>query len=72
MKAYDSGIMTLTVVPSSNFLNNLTSDSLLIAIDRMINEVIVDNKIAENKVVIGGMSAAGTGAIRYAQYLLCQ
>ncbi len=68
MKAYDSGIMTLTVVPSSNFLNNLTSDSLLIAIDRMINEVIVDNKIAENKVVIGGMSAAGTGAIRYAQY----
>ncbi len=68
IKAYDMGIITLTVVPTSNSLQNLTSDSLLITIDKMIKEVITNYKVPKTKVIIGGMSAAGTGAIRYVQY----
>lgn len=67
-KAADIGIITLTVVPSSNSLQNLTSDSLLVSIDKMIKEVITQYKVPKNKVVIGGMSAAGTGTIRYVEY----
>ncbi|MGI4020088.1 MAG: hypothetical protein ACRYFA_01150 [Janthinobacterium lividum] len=67
-KAYDMGICTITVVPTSNYLQNLTSNSLLVTIDEMINETITKYKIQKNKIVIGGMSVAGTGAIRYVQH----
>ena len=67
-KASEMGIMTLTLIPTSNYLLNLTSDSVLVKIGEMISEVVANHKIPRNKVIIGGMSAAGTGAIRYAQY----
>lgn len=34
------GIMTLTLIPTSNYLLNLTSDSVLVKIVEMINEVV--------------------------------
>lgn len=66
--AANLGIGILTVVPVANQLDNLLSIPLLDTIDAMIGEVTRNYQIATNKIVIGGMSAAGTGAIRYAQY----
>lgn len=67
-KAYNMGICTVTVIPTSNYLQNLTSNSLLITVDEMIHETVTRYKIPKNKVIIGGMSVAGTGAVRYVQY----
>ena len=66
--AYSLGICTLTIVPTANSLENLTSDRILNTIDGMIGEVIRTYRISNHKIIIGGMSAAGTGSVRYAQY----
>jgi hypothetical protein len=67
-KASELGIMTVTVVPSANPFDNLVGDSLPVRIDHMIRAVTARYHIAGNKVILGGMSLAGTGVIRYAQY----
>ncbi|MBC3788664.1 hypothetical protein FHK02_5224 [Spirosoma sp. LMG 31448] len=66
--AYQQGIMTLTVVPTNDPLRNLTDKTILTRIHSMVQEVLTAYRIAPHKVVVGGMSAAGTGAIRYVQY----
>jgi hypothetical protein len=66
--AYNLGICTLTIMPTAKYLDNLTSDSIIHTIDGMIGEVIRKYKISNNKIIIGGMSVAGTGSIRYAEY----
>jgi hypothetical protein len=68
VKAYESGILTLSVLPASNSLDNLTSDSIIVRISEMIKEVLTNYKVPDNKFIIGGMSVAGTSAIRYTQY----
>jgi hypothetical protein len=68
MTAYSLGICTLTIVPTAKSLDNLTSNGILNTIDGMIGEVIRDYKISNHKIIIGGMSAAGTGSVRYAEY----
>ena len=68
MTAYSLGICTLTIVPTANSLENLTSDRILNTIDGMIGEVIRKYRISNHKIIIGGMSAAGTGSVRYAEY----
>lgn len=67
-QAYNLGICTLTVVPTTKPLDNLISDKVLNTIDEMIGEVIGTFKISNRSVIIGGMSAGGTGAIRYVEY----
>jgi hypothetical protein len=62
------GIGILTVAPASNQLDNLLSSAVLDTIDAMIGEVIRDHHLAKDRIIIGGMSVAGTGAVRYAQY----
>lgn len=66
--AYNLGICTLTIIPTTNYLDNLTSDSIINTIDRMIGEVTRTYNISKRKVIIGGMSVAGTGSIRYAEH----
>ncbi len=68
MDAWQRGIMILTVVPADNSLDNLTSNAVLDTMDGMIAEVLAGYKIPKHKVIIGGMSAAGTGAVRYVEY----
>lgn len=68
MIANYSGVCIVTIVPTANNLDNLTSISLLNTIDEIIGEVIKTTGISNRKVIIGGMSAAGTGSIRYAEY----
>lgn len=66
--AYQQGIMTLTVVPTNDPLRNLTDKTIVMRIHSMVLEVITKYRISPSKIIVGGMSAAGTGAIRYVQY----
>jgi hypothetical protein len=66
--AYNLGICTLTIIPTISYLDNLTSDSIINTIDEMVGEVIRMYDISKCKVIIGGMSVAGTGSVRYAEY----
>ncbi len=66
--AYQQGIMTLTVVPTNDPLRNLTDKTVLIRIHSMVLEVLTKYRISPSKVIVGGMSVAGTGAVRYVQY----
>ncbi len=68
ISAYNMGIMTLTATPVSNSLDLLIGDKPLDTLDNLIAEVINYYHIPANKIVIGGMSAEGTGAVRYVQY----
>lgn len=66
--AYQLGIMTLTVVPTNDPLRNLTDITILSRMHSVVLEVITKYQISPHKIILGGMSAAGTGAIRYVQY----
>ena len=70
--ALNNGIMLISIVPlkPENALQLLTDDKVLNRIDVMITEIVKTYHIPDGKVVIGGMSVAGTGAIRYAEYCL--
>jgi hypothetical protein len=67
-KAFNSGVCVLTIVPTARPLDNLTSENILNTIDKMIGEVIRTYRISNRKIIIGGMSVAGTGSVRYAEY----
>jgi hypothetical protein len=68
IQAYNMGICTLTIIPTAKTLDNLTSNTILNTIDGIIGEIIVAYKISTHKIIIGGMSVAGTGSVRYAEY----
>jgi hypothetical protein len=72
--ALDNGIMLLSLVPVKvdNALELMTSDVALDRIDKMIAEVANTYHVPADKIVIGGMSVAGTGAVRYAEYCLSE
>lgn len=64
------GVMLLGLIPINpdSLLQYLTDSRVLDRTDKMIREVINDYHIPKNKIIIGGMSVAGTGAIRYVEY----
>jgi len=68
--ALDHGIMLMGVIAISpdSALQYLTSTQALDRTDRMITEVVNQYHIPSNKVIIGGMSVGGTGALRYVEY----
>jgi hypothetical protein len=66
--AYNSGILLMTAVTTDADLDFLMNDALLKRLDSMIHEASVKYKIPLNHIVIGGMSAAGALAVRYAEY----
>jgi len=68
IQAYNLGICTLTIIPTAKPLENFTSNDLLNNIDEMIGEVIHTYKISNRNIIIGGMSVAGTGSVRYVEY----
>ena len=66
--AYAKGILLMTAVPTDNYLDFLTGNLVPERLDSMISEAILKYKIPRRKIVIGGMSAAGTAAVRFAEY----
>ncbi len=68
--AMEKGILVACIVPgySDGFRENMVGNVVLRCIDTLIHEIVTAHKVPADKVIIGGMSAGGTGAIRYAQY----
>lgn len=64
MAAHD--VLTIVAVPQAETLYE--SDPPLRLLDSIIAEVLQRYRIPGGRVVIGGFSAGGTGAVRYAQY----
>lgn len=62
------GLMTIFTVSSNKFPELFTSDSVMAILDHIVSEVIKEHRISENNIFIGGISASGTRALRYAQY----
>lgn len=62
------GLMTIYTVSSNTFPELFTSDSVMAVLDDMAAEVIKEYNIPRNNIFMGGISASGTRALRYAQY----
>lgn len=60
-------VMTMTVSASGYILDQTQE---LATLNSLITEVVREQKIPLGQVIIGGVSAGGTGAIRYAEYCL--
>ena len=68
--AADSGYVTVFAVSSSFFPELFLNDSAASVLDNVLHDAILRYKIPVNKIFIGGISASGTRALRFAQY--CQ
>lgn len=64
-QAKEKGIMIVSIVPCESSLDNFTSDAVLDTIDTMLGKIVKEYKCP---IVFGGMSVAGTGVVRYAEY----
>lgn len=62
------GLMTVFTVSSNKFPELYTSDSAVLILDEIVSEIIKAYKIPEKNIFIGGISASGTRALRYAQF----
>jgi hypothetical protein len=67
-EAMKKGIMIVSIVPCESSLDNFSSDAVLDTIDTVLGELLKNYKIPDVKIVFGGMSVAGTGVVRYAEY----
>lgn len=62
------GLMTLYTVSSNKFPELFISDTAIAVLDAIIAEVVHEYEIPKNNLFMGGISASGTRALRYAQY----
>ncbi len=60
------GVLTMIAVPHPETLYE--DDRMLLRLDSMVAEVVQRHRIPRERVVVGGFSAGGTGAVRYAQH----
>ncbi|MGB0176199.1 MAG: hypothetical protein ACPF9D_03475 [Owenweeksia sp.] len=66
--ASEQGFMTIYTVTSPVFPELYYDDSGPALLDEILHEVISDHQLQNRPVFIGGISASGTRALRYAQY----
>lgn len=64
----EAGFMTLFTNTSNKFPEFFVDEAPMRLLDEMVAEVVLKNKISKSNVFVGGMSASGTRALRYAQY----
>ena len=62
----EQNVLTIVAVPEAETLYE--SDQPLRALDSIIAEVLQKYRIPNDRIVVGGFSAGGTGAVRYAQF----
>ncbi|HEU4557657.1 MAG TPA: hypothetical protein VFS20_07395 [Longimicrobium sp.] len=60
------GVLTIVAVPHPETLYE--TDRMLLRLDSMVAEVVQRYRVPPQRVAIGGFSAGGTGAVRYAQH----
>lgn len=68
--AADAGVVVIFGIPSSDYLSTLIGDSIIQNMDYMIYDATKRYHINPHKVILGGGSAAGTLAVRYAQFCM--
>lgn len=66
--ANEKGIVLMMGIPASNYLDIMVEDYPVQLLDDMISEVCDKYKVPKDKIVVGGLSAAGSLAVRYTQY----
>lgn len=66
--AADSGLMTMFTVTSKFFPEMYYAETEMKLLDEIIEEVIHKYPIPKSKIMMGGISASGTRALRYAQF----
>lgn len=66
--AAEKGIMTVFTVTSKAPLELYFDDTAPSLLDDIIHEVVVQHEIPADAIFIGGISASGTRALRYAEY----
>ncbi|MFA6261571.1 MAG: hypothetical protein WC760_08895 [Bacteroidia bacterium] len=66
--AADSGLMTLYTVTSKFFPEMYYAEPEMRLLDEIVEEVIIKYHIPRSKIIMGGISASGTKALRYAQF----
>lgn len=66
--ALDAGLMVLITNTSSSYPEFFTSNATIALLDTIIHEVISKHHIPKENLFIGGISASGSRALRYAQY----
>lgn len=66
--AADNGLMTLYTVTSTFFPEMYYTDSCMYILDEIIAEVIREHRIPGENIFMGGLSASGTRALRFAQF----
>ena len=67
-QALENGLVVLYTVTSNYFPELYYQDNAPVLLDEMIQDVIKTYKIPEQNIFIGGISASGTRALRYAQF----
>lgn len=66
--AAEEGILTLVTVTSNNFPELYIDETRMDLLDEIIAEAVEKYKVPKDKIVMGGISASGTRAVKYAQY----
>lgn len=66
--ALDNGMAILYTVSSNYFPELYYNNSGLLLLDELIHEVVVKHNIPKQNIFIGGISASGTRALKYAQF----
>jgi pimeloyl-ACP methyl ester carboxylesterase len=62
------GQQMVTIVPSAGSFSHWLEDGFLQHLDAIVSETLVTHRIPTNRVVVGGFSAGGTAAVRYAEF----
>lgn len=66
--SWELGMITLYTNTSTQFPELFAADSVIQLLDDMVLEVIQQHSIPEENIFVGGISASGSRALRYAQY----
>ncbi|MCY7351176.1 MAG: hypothetical protein LH606_10980 [Cytophagaceae bacterium] len=62
------GFLHVSAVPGKDYFDTMFDDRILETTDEMLGELCRQHHVLPGKVILGGFSAAGTMAVRYAQY----
>lgn len=65
--ATEKGFTIASVTPNANYLDSMFDDGILNIYDEIIAEICQKYKISKGNIVVGGLSAGGVLAIRYAE-----
>jgi pimeloyl-ACP methyl ester carboxylesterase len=63
-----TGHQMVTIIPSAGGYSHWLEDGFLRHLDAIVAETLANHRIPTDRVVVGGFSAGGTAAVRYAEF----